>query len=66
MSLSDDLRPLLTALPLRIGLYVPSDLLEDEFDDRITPEAFARECDCEYEYYPERKEGVFWKWVPGI
>ncbi len=67
----------LEALPLRIGLYVPDDLLEDWFApgtgmDPVTAAAldeaaaFARRHDCEFKHYPERKEAVMWKWVPAL
>ena len=64
-------------LPLRIGAYVPEDLLEDWFApmtgmspvskaalDRAV--AYGRRFDCEFKYYPERLEGVFWKYVPAL
>lgn len=64
-------------LPLRIGAYVPDDLLEDWFAPRtgMNPvsnlaiamaEAYGKRFECEFKYYPERMEGVFWKWVPAI
>jgi hypothetical protein len=64
-------------LPLRIGAYVPDDLLEDWFAPRtgmnpVSKEAidaavaYGRRFECEFKYYPERMEGVFWKWVPAI
>lgn len=67
----------LNQLPLRIGTYVPDDLLEDWFarGTGINPvsseavaaaEAYGRRFECEFKYYPERMEGVFWKWVPAI
>ena len=67
----------LTSLPLRIGVYVPDDLLEDWFapGTGMNPassaalaaaERYARRFDCEFKYYPERQEGVLWKWVPAI
>jgi hypothetical protein len=67
----------LKLLPLRIGVYVPDDLLEDWFApgtgmDPVSPLAlsiaghFARRFDCEFKHYPERKEAVMWKWVPAI
>lgn len=78
----DDMPPpemdeVLKQLPLRIGAYVPDDLLEDWFAPRtgIDPvsdealraaEAYGRKFECEFKYYPERLEGVFWKWVPAI
>ena len=67
----------LIKLPLRIGAYVPEDLLEDWFApgtgmkpaskaalDRA--EAYGRRFECEFKYYPERYEGVFWKFVPAM
>jgi hypothetical protein len=67
----------LVALPLRIGVYVPDDLLEDWFApgtgmDPVSDEAlsaaarFARRFDCEFKHYPDRKEAVMWKWVPAL
>jgi hypothetical protein len=64
-------------LPLRIGAYVPDDLLEDWFapgtgmkpvsEQALTiAAAYGRRFECEFEYHPERMEGVFWKWVPAI
>ena len=67
----------LQSLPLRVGAYVPNDLLEDWFApgsgmnpvsraaiDAAT--AYGRKFECEFKYYPDRMEGVFWKWVPAI
>lgn len=73
----EELDKTLTALPLRVGAYVPDDLLEDWFAPRTgmnpvsaealrTAEAYGRRFECEFKYYPERQEGVFWKWVPAI
>jgi hypothetical protein len=67
----------LKALPLRIGVYVPDDLLEDWFApgtgmDPVSPQAltiaahFARRFECEFKHYPERKKAVMWKWVPAM
>ena len=67
----------LKALPLRIGAYVPEDLLEDWFAPGtgmkpVSPnaiaaaESYGRRFECEFKYYPDRMEGVFWKWVPAI
>nr|WP_225192978.1 hypothetical protein [Sinorhizobium alkalisoli] len=28
--------------------------------------SYGRQFECEFKHYPERKEGVFWKWVPAI
>ena len=73
----DELDAVLESLPLRVGAYVPADLLEDWFApgmgmNPVSPEALAsaeaygRRFECEFKYYPERLEGVFWKWVPAI
>ncbi|CDX11955.1 conserved hypothetical protein [Mesorhizobium sp. ORS 3324] len=67
----------LQQLPLRIGAYVPDDLLEDWFAPGtgmrpVSAAALAaaarygRRFECEFKYYPERMEGVFWKWVPAL
>lgn len=67
----------LLSLPLRIGAYVPDDLIEDWFAPRTgmnppsdialqAAEAYGLRFECEFKYYPERHEGVFWKWVPAI
>jgi len=64
-------------LPLRIGAYVPDDLLEDWFAPGTGMNPPSREAiaaavsygwrfECEFKHYPDRKEGVFWKWVPAI
>nr|OAP88410.1 hypothetical protein A4U53_35285 [Rhizobium leguminosarum] len=29
-------------------------------------EAYGRRFECEFKYYPERYEGVFWKFVPAM
>jgi hypothetical protein len=73
----EDLDATLTALPLRIGVYIPDDLMEDWFapGTGMNPvsdaaleaaESYGRRFECEFKYYPERMEGVFWKWVPAI
>jgi hypothetical protein len=73
----DAMDTVLENLPLRIGAYVPDDLLEDWFAPRTgmnpvsrqaiaAAEAYGRRFECEFKYYPERMEGVFWKWVPAI
>ena len=73
----DDLASVLHYLPLRTGTYVPDDLLEDWFapDTGMNPvsevalaaaRSYGRRFECEFKYYPERMEGVFWKWVPAI
>ncbi|MDN2564875.1 hypothetical protein N1F89_01455 [Aquibium sp. A9E412] len=73
----NDMDRVLEHLPLRIGAYVPDDLLEDWFapGSGMNPasqaataaaEAYGRRFECEFRYYPERMEGVFWKWVPAI
>lgn len=67
----------LRQLPLRVGTYIPDDLLEAWFAPRTgmnpvseeakrAAEAYGRRFECEFKYYPERMEGVFWKWVPAI
>jgi hypothetical protein len=67
-----DIKDILGKLPLRIGLYVPDDVLRDWFaaEDRRRAMAqaaeFAQSFECEFKYYPERAEGVFWKWVPAV
>jgi hypothetical protein len=77
MSAPDDMDTVLSSLPLRIGAYVPDDLLEDWFapgtgmnpaSDQALAAAktYGRHFECEFKYYPERMEGVFWKWVPAI
>jgi hypothetical protein len=64
-------------LPMRIGAYIPDDLLEDWFapgtgmnpPNKAALEAarvYGRRFECEFKHYEERKEGVFWKWVPAI
>jgi len=73
----EEMDAVLEMLPLRIGTYVPSDLLEEWFApgtgmNPVSTEAIAaaklygRRFECEFEYYPQRMEGVFWKWVPAI
>jgi len=72
-----DLDRLLERLPLRIGVYVPEDILEDLFppgavNGSLDPEAqkaaadYARRFDCEFRYDAQRHEGTFWKFVPAI
>lgn len=67
----------LASLPLRTGAYVPDDLLEEWFapGTGMNPPSgaalaratsYGRRFECEFKHYPERKEGVFWKWVPAI
>ena len=67
----------LLKLPLRIGAYIPEDLLEDWFAPRtgmkpVSQAAidgairYGRKFECEFKYFPDRMEGVFWKWVPAI
>lgn len=67
----------LQILPLRVGTYVPDDLLEDWFapGTGMNPPchaaleaaaSYGRRFECEFKHYPDRKEGVFWKWVPAI
>jgi hypothetical protein len=77
MAAPDEMDTVLSNLPLRIGAYVPDDLLEDWFapGTGMNPpsgaaltaaEIYGRRFECEFRYYPERMEGVFWKWVPAI
>ena len=76
MARPEELKSILSSLPLRTGLYIPDDLLEDWFGQGGSPpsledalpaaSSFGRECDSEFEHDAERKEGVFWKWVPAI
>lgn len=77
MTPPQEMDDVLRLLPLRIGAYVPDDLLEDWFapgmgmnppDDvaLAAAEAYGRRFECEFKHYSERKEGVFWKWVPAI
>ncbi|CAN7768230.1 hypothetical protein C6558_12425 [Ensifer sp. NM-2] len=77
MSPPKDMDGVLKQLPLRIGAYVPCDLLEDWFapgtgmsppsDEALKAAAdYGWRFECEFKYYPDRKEGVFWKWVPAI
>ncbi|WP_265502874.1 hypothetical protein [Paracoccus beibuensis] len=72
-----EMERVLESLPLRIGVYVPDDLMEDWFapgegmnppsDDALTAAAgFGRRFDCEFKHDADRMEGFFWKWVPGI
>jgi hypothetical protein len=67
----------LNVLPLRIGIYVPDDLLEDWFapgtgmnpvssEALDAAETFARRHDCEFRHYPEHKKTIMWKWVPAL
>jgi hypothetical protein len=68
---------MLRVAPLRVAVSVPDDILEDWFapDTGMNPvsaqtisraEQYARQFECEFKYYPERLEGVFWKWVPAM
>jgi hypothetical protein len=77
MPAPSEMDKVLSNLPLRIGTYVPEDLLEDWFapgtgmnppsDAALAAaETYGRRFECEFKYYPERMEGVFWKWVPAI
>ena len=72
-----DMDMVLQYLPLRIGAYFPDDTLEDWFAPRTgmnppteaalaAAAAYGRRFECEFKHYAERKEGVFWKWVPAI
>jgi hypothetical protein len=73
----DELDGLLERLPLRIGVYVPDDILAQLFppgtaDGILDPKAreaaveYAGRFDCEFEYDEERREGTFWKFVPAL
>ena len=73
----EEMKLVLRSLPLRIGAYIPADLLEDWFapGTGMNPvskkclaaaEAYGRAFECEFKYYPERFEGVFWKFVPAL
>lgn len=68
---------MLRLAPLRVAVSVPDDILEDWFapDTGMNPVSaetiaaatrFAEDLECEFKYYPERLEGVFWKWVPAM
>ncbi len=72
-----EMNDVLPQLPLRIGASVPDDLLEDWFAPRTgmnpptqtaleAARGYGRRFECEFKHYRERKEGVFWKWVPAI
>lgn len=72
-----EMNAVLESLPLRIGAYIPDDLLEDWFAPRtgmnppseealVAAARYGRRYECEFQHYPDRKEGVFWKWVPAI
>jgi hypothetical protein len=67
----------LREVPLRIGVSVPDDLIEDWFapgtgmnppsQEALTAAAsYGWSFECEFKHEAERKEGVFWKWVPAI
>jgi hypothetical protein len=73
----NDFERLLELAPLRVAIAVPDDLMEDWFApdtgmNPISPAAiqaareYADRFECEFKYYPDRLEGVFWKWVPAI
>lgn len=73
----EEMDTVLRSLPLRIGAYIPEDLLEDWFapGTGMNPvskqclaaaQAYGRKFECEFKYYPERSEGVFWKFVPAL
>ena len=77
MPAPSEMDAVLKSLPLRIGAYVPDDLLDDWFAPGtgmkpVSDETLAKAMDygkrfeCEFKYYPERMEGVFWKWVPAL
>lgn len=72
-----EMEDVLRQLPLRTGTYIPDDLLEDWFapDTGSNPPSgaaleaarvYGRRFECEFKYYHDRREGVFWKWVPAI
>jgi hypothetical protein len=72
-----EIEEIIRKLPLRVGLYVPDDILEEWFppgvrDGTLTEptrgavQDYAKRVGCEFEYYPDRGEGVFWKWVPAM
>ncbi|MGE7367785.1 hypothetical protein ACQKKX_01785 [Neorhizobium sp. NPDC001467] len=73
----EELASTLRVLPLRVGIYIPDDLLEDWFAPGTgmdppsetalaAAEAYGRQFECEFKYYPERREAVLWKWVPAM
>lgn len=77
VSAPQEMDVVLEKLPLRIGCYIPDDLLEDWFapGTGMNPvsaaalaaaKAYGWRFECEFKHYPERMEGVFWKWVPAI
>ncbi|QPB24173.1 hypothetical protein [Rhizobium sp. 007] len=77
MMVPKEMDVVLATLPLRIGTYVPDDLLEDWFapDTGMNPvsdqclkaaKAYGRKFECEFKYYTDRQEGVFWKFVPAM
>ena len=77
MPAPDQMNTVLEKLPLRIGAYILNVLLEDWFapgsgmnppssEALAAAKTYGRQFQCEYKYYPERMEGVFWKWVPAI
>lgn len=72
-----EIEEIIRKLPLRVGLYVPDDILQDWFSPRErsgaagqtgeeAAQAFAQRTGCEFQYDSERGEGVFWKWVPAM
>jgi hypothetical protein len=77
MPVPEEMDAVLRSLPLRIGAYVPDDLIEDWFAPHTgmnppseaaleAANAYGRRFECEFKYLAERREGVFWKWVPAI
>ncbi|SEQ52674.1 hypothetical protein SAMN05216548_105126 [Faunimonas pinastri] len=77
----DPMNEVLRNLPLRIGTYVPDDLLQAWFAPAAEPQNgsgavseaaldaardYGWKFECEFTYDADRKEGVFWKWVPAI
>ena len=77
MSIPAEIDEILGKLPLRIGLYVPDDLLQEWFPpatkdggvDQLTrtaAEQYAARFECEFQHDAARAEGVFWKWVPAL
>lgn len=72
-----EIADIIAKLPLRVGLYVPDDILDEWFppgarDGSLAGPAlaaaqdYAKRVGCEFEYYADRGEGVFWKWVPAM
>jgi hypothetical protein len=57
---------ILHQLPLRIGVYVPDDILEEWFGDHASAKQYGTRFECEFKHDSARGEGVFWKWVPAV